>query len=93
MEVPLIEQFGQVEHSISGTIFFGPVEVPLIESRLYSLTQNCSSFSIVIQTEAHNVTEDTIVLLHLKKTLAKIYKKTHGPFDFRQRRMERHDSY
>ena len=35
MEVPLIEQFGQVEHSISGTIFFGPVEVPLIESRLY----------------------------------------------------------
>ena len=24
-----------MKHSISGTIFFGPVEVPLIESRLY----------------------------------------------------------
>jgi len=35
MEFPLIEQFGQVEHSISVTIFFGPVEVPVIESTLY----------------------------------------------------------
>ena len=25
-----------MENSISGTIFFGPLEVPLIESRLYS---------------------------------------------------------
>ena len=32
MAVPLIDQFGQVEHSISGTIFLGPVEDPLIES-------------------------------------------------------------
>ena len=38
MEVLLIGQFGQVEHSISGTIFFGPVEVPLIESRLYFIS-------------------------------------------------------
>ena len=35
-----------MEQSISGTIFFGPVEVPLVESRLY---KNVYHAIIVIQ--------------------------------------------
>ena len=32
---PFLPNFGLVEHSLSGTVFFGPVEVPLIEIQLY----------------------------------------------------------
>ena len=51
MEVPLIEQFGQVEPPISGTIFFGPVEFPLIESSLILMVLHVGANNI-----ANNIT-------------------------------------
>ena len=57
-----------MEHSISGTILFGPVEVPLIERRLYFKEKcfSCFPFSTEDTFFCHQEGTDTRIFYHAK---------------------------